>query len=130
MVSQRVNCLVPDMVQNDFEGEGIESIWLELFPSSKRFIMMCCAHRPPSSNFSLQALYEQCDMALAVSNHLLICGDLNHNLLEPKSISTKFVNSCHFYHLTELQVSQPHRLMQFSQIFLLNIHKGNISIYS
>ena len=59
---------------------NIETVWIELFPRSKRSMIICCAYRPPS--FSIIDFFDnllcECDRAQADKHHnLLIIGDLN-----------------------------------------------------
>ena len=94
---------------------AIETIWLELFARSKRSILICCAYRPPSSSVNLKTLYDQCDMALSISSHLLVCGDLNCNMLDSALPSTKeFISFCTYYHLSDLIQSGATRITHMS----------------
>ena len=79
LVSPRVKFLVTlDLC----EGH-IESIWIELFPSTKRSMLFCCAYRPPSQHNYFDKFLAECETACSYCPRLAILGDMNADLLMP-----------------------------------------------
>ena len=75
----------------------IETVWIELFPRSKRSMLVRCAYRPPSfsvNNF-FDSLSSECDKGLLVGKkqNVVIIGDLNCDSLIPNSMSAKKLDS-------------------------------------
>jgi len=59
LLSPRVKFVLrPDLC----EGK-IESIWIELYPSTKRSVLFCCAYRPPSQHNFFDHLLAECESA-------------------------------------------------------------------
>ena len=62
----------------------MESLWIELFPRSKRSLLVYCAYRPPSKADFYDHFTSECERSLlSVGQKLLIVGDLNSDLLHP-----------------------------------------------
>ena len=85
----------------------LESIWLELFPSSKkRSLLLCCVYRPPSSSgVFFDDLEAECDYVLSnrKSSKLVILGDLNCDLGNHKLPQTKLLlGLCSQLHLSDV----------------------------
>ena len=93
-------------------SEGnIESLWVELFPNSKRAILVCCAYRSPSDCHFFDNLMIECEKGqLSYCQKLVILGDLNSNPVSSVSQQTKFLHSfMNQFHLSEL-VQSPTRV--------------------
>jgi len=45
----------------DFSNGEIESLWVELYPRSKRSLLLCCAYRPPSKLDFYEHLTLECE---------------------------------------------------------------------
>ena len=75
----------------DLNTNSIESLWLEIYPRSKRSMLICSTYRPPSQNDFFQHLLAECDMGLNNRNdqHLCILGDLNCDILQPNLLQTR-----------------------------------------
>ena len=43
-----ISAMVSFIVRPDLREGNVESLWIELFPRSKRSLLVCCAYRPPS----------------------------------------------------------------------------------
>ena len=50
----------------DLKSNSIETLWIELFPCSKRSILICCAYRPPSQSGFFKDVLTECDLALSL----------------------------------------------------------------
>ena len=71
--------------RSDFDNNpAVESIWLEIStPSSPSATLTGCVYRPPNSAANcLHSVFEQIDQALALRKQVIVCGDLNVNLLD------------------------------------------------
>lgn len=76
----------------DISEGKIESIWIELFPRSKRAMNVCCAYRPPSQyDFYEHLLEESENILLEGHKGLTIMGDLNSDLLDSSLQQTKLL---------------------------------------
>ena len=98
-------------------SEGnIESLWVELFPNSKRAILVCCAYRSPSDCHFFDNLMIECEKGqLSYCQKLVILGDLNSNPVSSVSQQTKFLRSfMNQFHLSEL-VQSPTRVTATSR---------------
>ena len=49
---------------SDLSERSVESLWVELFPNSKRAILMCCAYRSPSDCHFFDNLMVECEKGL------------------------------------------------------------------
>ena len=90
---------------------NVESLWVELFPNSKRAVLLCCAYRSPSDYHFFDNLMVECEKGLLTScQNLVIMGDLNSNPMSSVSQQTKFLYSfMNRFHLHEL-VQSPTRV--------------------
>ena len=62
----------------------MESLWIELFPKSKRSLLVCCVYRPPSKADFYDNFTSECEKCIcSVDQKVLIVGDLNSDLLHP-----------------------------------------------
>ena len=62
----------------------MESIWLEVHSPSVPSKILGCIYRPPSPGLnSVRFLLDMVDHALTLWDHVVVCGDLNVNLLDP-----------------------------------------------
>ncbi len=78
IVSSRVRFLPrPDLSFNN-----LESLWVDIFPGSKRSMLICCTYRPPSSSsVYFDNLMDEFDKALSKSTQrVALIGDLNCDL--------------------------------------------------
>ena len=100
---------------------NIESVWIELFPGSKRSMLLCCTYKSPStSNIEYyDNLLSECDNSLLLNHqNLTILGDLNSDLMDPALPQTKLLsNFCKQLNLTHL-VTQPTRITEKSSSLL------------
>ena len=83
---------------------------MELFPNTKRAVLLCCVYRSPSDYHFYDHLIMECEKALLYScQKLIIMGDLNSDMSKVSSQLTKsllsFMNQ---FHLCEL-VQSPTR---------------------
>jgi len=95
----------------DLSEGNVESLWVELFPNSKRAALMCCAYRSPSDCHFFDNFMMECEKGLlSYCQKLVILGDLNSNLALSSSQQTKFLRSfMNQFHLYEL-VQSPTRV--------------------
>ena len=56
----------------DFSSGEIESLWIELYPRSKRSLLLCCAYRPPSKLDFYEYLTLECEKGLLYAPKVLI----------------------------------------------------------
>lgn len=57
---------------------NIETLQYELFPNTKRSMLVCCAYRPLSQNNFYECLLSECLKTLTeIAGHITIIGDLN-----------------------------------------------------
>ena len=74
--------------QFDFESNAIE-----VFPRSKRSMLICCSYRPP--NFKPEVFFEvlstQCECSQKTGSDIFILGDLNADLFSLRVSSNKGV---------------------------------------
>ncbi len=100
----------------------IESLWIELFPGSKRSMLLCCAYRSPS--FSASCFYDhllsECDQGLLHSRKFVILGDLNSDCFSPNLPQTKMLK-------TFLQRSTSENLVS-SATRLFNGHRSLLDV--
>lgn len=87
---------------------NIETVWMEVFPGSKRSMLLCCAYKSPSiPNIGFyDSLISECDKGLssAKQNNLTILGDFNSDLLKPSLPQTKCLNElCRHLKLVHLK---------------------------
>lgn len=62
----------------DLSEGGIETLWLELFPDTKRSMLVCCAYRPTFQHNFYECLLSECEVTLTErARHTTIVGDLN-----------------------------------------------------
>ena len=108
----------------DLSSGSIESLWVELYPQSKRSLFLCCTYRPPSKMDFYDHLTLECTKGSLLTKKLLIIGDFNSNSLSPKLPEYKllkhFINS---FGLCEM-FSRPTRITQLTcshlDVFLTN----------
>ena len=89
----------------------LESLWLSLSGGSiPPSTVLCVFYRPPSaSRASIDELFSQCQVMLACFRHVIICGDLNINLLFDNTLSTDFLNTLSILNLRQV-ISDPTRV--------------------
>ena len=88
-VAFMVSTMVSFIVRPDLREGNVESLWIELFPRSKRSLLMCCAYRLPSKADFYDHFTSECERSLlSVSQKFLIVGDLNSDLLHPSYFTT------------------------------------------
>ena len=99
----------------DLSEGNVESLWVELFPNSKRALLLCCAYRSPSDCHFFDNLMVECEKGLLIyCQRLVILGDLISNPMSSTSQQTKFLYSfINQFHLHEL-VQSPTRVMATS----------------
>ena len=98
----------------DLKSSPIETLWIEIFPRSKRSTLICCAYRPPSHSGFFNDLLNECDLALSANKRIAILGDLNCNLMDSSLPTTKLLTSfCNQLNLVEL-VCAPTRVTETS----------------
>ena len=71
----------------------IESVWIELYPSTKRSVLFCCVYRPPSQHNFFEKFLAECESAHSHCPRLVILGDVNANLMKPSYPQTKLLLS-------------------------------------
>ena len=81
------------VVRPDLCEGHVESIWIELFPSTKRSMLFCCAYRPPSQHNFFDNFIAECETACSYCSRLCILGDMNADLLVPSLSQTKLLLS-------------------------------------
>ena len=71
-----------------------ESLWLEVSsPSIPATILVGCIYRPPSLNTDcIHSICNQIDQALTMRKHVVVCGDVNVNLLNTSHAQTIFLS--------------------------------------
>ena len=80
------------IVRSDLCSGKIESLWLQLFPGSKRSMLVCCAYRPPSCMEFFEHLSEECELSLVGKvQKLCINGDFNSDFLQPVLHQTRLL---------------------------------------
>ena len=57
-------------IRSDLREGNVESLWVELFPHTKRSLLLCCVYRPPSKvdimTFLLQSVKKLCYIMLRI----------------------------------------------------------------
>ena len=89
----------------------LELLWLSLSGGSiPPSTVLCVFYRPPSaSRASIDELFSQCQVMLACFRHVIICGDLNINLLSDNTSSADFLNTLSILNLRQV-ISDPTRV--------------------
>ena len=72
-----------------FSSGEIKSLLVELYPKSKRSLLLCCAYTGLLISTSLL----ECEKGFSCVSKLLIVGDLNSNILSPKLTECKLLDS-------------------------------------
>ena len=93
----------------------LESLWVtlssSLLPSQ---IALCSCYLPPNpSSHSLHLLFSEVEVMLSRYRRVIICGDLNINLLTSSSLSSKFNNVISVLNLKQV-ISVPTRVTSTS----------------
>ena len=89
LLSPRVKFVVrPDLCEST-----IKSLWIELYPSTKRSVLFCCVYRPPSQHNFFDNFLAECETAFSHCPRLAIFGDMNADLLVPSLPQTKLLLS-------------------------------------
>ena len=86
------NC-IPFCPHLDLSGGQIESIWGELYPRSKRSLLLCCAYRPPSKMDFYDHFMIECENGVQRSQKMLLLGDLNSDTLSTKLPECRLLQS-------------------------------------
>lgn len=128
-----VSNLLRFKARDDLHEGRIESVWIELFPGSKkRSMLLCCTYKSPSTASCefYDNLLSECDKGLiSKSQNLTILGDLNSDLLDPDLPQTKLLNSfCNHLDLSHL-VTSATRVTSESTSLLDVIITNNESCY-
>ena len=91
--------ICPDISENN-----VESLWIQLFPNTKRAVLLCCVYRSPSDYHFYDHLLVECEKGLLnYGDKLIVVGDLNSNVSLVSSQQTKFLFSfMKHFHLHEL----------------------------
>ena len=102
---------IPCRVCPGISEGNIESIWMQLYPGSKRAVLICCVYRSPSDYHFYDNLLIECEKGfLNFGDKLIVLGDLNSDLTQMTSQQTKFlVSFMRHFHLHEL-VQSPTRV--------------------
>ena len=79
------------VLRSDLYTGKIESLWLQLFPGSKRAILVCCAYRPPSCMDFYDHLSEEWELSLAGKVHKLCITDDLTVMISRSSGSTPLI---------------------------------------
>ena len=109
-------------IGNNSSTSSVESIWLEVHSRSvPSKILVGCIYRPPSLGVnSVQFLLDMIDHALTLRDHVVVCGDLNINLLDsdhPQSILlSEFIKSRNLLQ----PIASPTRITCNSATFLVS----------
>lgn len=83
-VAFMISAMMSFIVRPDLRKGNIESLWIKLFPRSKRSPLVCCAYHPPSKADFYDHFALECERSLlSASEKVLIVGDLNSDLLHP-----------------------------------------------
>ena len=77
----------------DFSTGEIESLWVELYPKSKRSLLLYCAYRRPSKLDFYEYLTLECEKGFSYASKVLIVGDFNSNILSPLLPECKLLDS-------------------------------------
>ena len=86
------NCF-PYCPHPDLSAGQIESIWGELYPQSKRFLLLCCAYQPPSKMDFYNHFLIECENGVQRSQKMLLTGDLNSNTLSSRLPECRLLQS-------------------------------------
>ena len=85
LFSSRVKLVVrPDLCKGH-----VESIWVEVFPKTKRSMLFCCVYHPPSQFCFFDKFLAECESDLLQCPQITILGDMNADLLKPSCVQTK-----------------------------------------
>ena len=77
------------VVHHDLCEGHVESIWVEVFPRTKRSMLFCCVYRPPSQFCFFDKFLAECESGLLQCPQTTILGDMNADLLKPSCAQTK-----------------------------------------
>ena len=81
------------VLRSDLCEGRIESLWIELFPATKRSMLFCCVYRPPSQHDLFDAFLAEYETAHLQCPSIAIFGDVNADLLKPCYPCTKLLLS-------------------------------------
>ena len=81
------------VVRNECSVGNIETAWIEVFPTSKQAMLLCCVYHPPSQYTFFDNLFFEHETAQLQCPRLLVLGDGNVNLLNPTSSLIKLLLS-------------------------------------
>ena len=118
-----VAILISVIVRN-FSSGKIESLQVELYPRSKRSLLLCCAYRPPPKLDFYEHLTLECEKGFSCISKASIVGDLNSNILSPKLTECKLLDSfTNAFGLCEM-FKEPTRIAEYTashlDVFLTN----------
>ena len=71
------------VVRSDLCDGNMESLWIELFPKTKRSMLFCCVYRPPSQHSFFDNFLAECETAHLQCPRFTVLGDVNADLLKP-----------------------------------------------
>ena len=79
-----ISNLIPFNVIPELSEGSIKSLWIELFPCSKRSLLAGGVYGPPSKTGFYNSFTLVCEKGLqSINQKILILGDLNSDLLHP-----------------------------------------------
>ena len=118
-VAFMISAMVSFIVRFDLREGNVESLWIELFPHSKRSLLVCCAYCPPSKADFYDYFASECERSLlSASQKVLIVGDLNSDLLHPTlPQSRRLQDFMSDFHLSDM-FSGPTRITESSSSHL------------
>ena len=89
---------------NSLHCNDIEILWCDIKPSSEKSFLLGCLYRPPSSNVSyFNKIVDNVEMALNISDDILVMGDFNIDVSDPShQYYSKFTAFCDFVTLHNL----------------------------
>ena len=78
----------------DISEGNVESLWIQLYPHTKRAVLLCFVHRSPSDYHFYDNFLVECEKGLLTyCDRLVILGDFNSNFSQVSSPQTKFLFS-------------------------------------
>ena len=87
-----ISSCIPYHPRLDLSSGQTKSIWGEMYPQSKRSLLLCCAYRPPSKIDFFDHFIIECENGSCCSCKLLIMGDFNSDVLSPQLPECRLFN--------------------------------------
>ena len=90
ILSNHIRCkLCPDISEGN-----VESLWIQLYPNTKRAVLLCCVYRSPSDYHFYDNFLVECEKGLLTyGDRLVVLGDFNSNFSQVSSPQTKLLFS-------------------------------------